>query len=243
MSSSMSMALIPYTPPISPMEFIRSIVEGNSGSKSISASVISPRLSPFVIFLDIDGVVYNRPNQEGVLKKAAELFPDITDPNNNRVCSIDSNSIGSIAASYFFDKKAVQNLNFLIGQIAKTRNVWIVVSSSWRENRSVEELRNTFFGIHEFSRYIVDKTPEKVSRKELGAYCPSKRHAEKYSLQCRAAEIQYWLNLHTEITNYIVLDDHDDHLLAAFGERFVMTNYTTLLTREICENILLQNVK
>lgn len=231
----MSTALIPYTPPKTPMEFIKSIVEGNFGLKSISASVISPRLSPFVIFLDIDGVVYNTPNEEGVFKKVAELFPEITGTYNNRVCSI--------AASYFFDKKAVQNLNCLIREIEKVRNVWIVVSSSWRENRSVEELRSTFFGIHEFSRYIVDKTPEEVSIKELGTYCPSKSHSEEYSSQCRAAEIQYWLNQHPEIINYIVLDDNDNHLLAAFGERFVMTNYRTLLTKEICENLLLQNVK
>jgi len=230
MSSSMSMALILYTPPIPTTKFIRSIVEGNSGSKSISASIISPRLSPFVIFLDIDGVVYNTPNLEDILKKVADLFPEITDPGNNRVCSI--------AASYFFDEKAVQNLNYLITEIEKVRNVWIVVSSSWRETRTVEELQSTFFKIHDFSRYIVDKTPEKIPRNELGTYCPSKSHSEWHSLQCRAAEIQFWLNQHPEITNYVVLDDNNDHLLEAFGERFVKTNYKTLLTKEICENIL-----
>ena len=63
----------------------------------------------------------------------------------------------------------------------KTRPVWIVISSNWRENRTVEELQKTFFGIHKFSKYIVDKTPENISREDIGSYCPSTSHSEKYN--------------------------------------------------------------
>lgn len=201
-----------------------------TGLTSNSASLLSPPQSPVVIFLDIDGVLYNRPDQDGVFRKVRELFPGITSPYSNSVCSI--------AASYFFDTKAVDNLSYLLREIEKTRAVRIVVSSNWRETRSVEELQSTFFGIHEFSRYIIDKTPEKISQEELKNHCPSKIHHDKYSPQCRAAEIHYWLSQHPEVTDYIVLDDNNDHLLKAFEKRFVQTNYSTLLTKELCEKIL-----
>lgn len=233
MSSLMSTALIPYTPPQTTLEFIRSVAESYFGPKGIPALVLHPIApSPFVIFLDIDGVVYNCPNQKDVYKKVAELFPDIETWYDNRVCSI--------AASYFFDKGALTNLSFLIKEIEKTRSVWIVISSSWRENRTVEELKETFFGIHDFSKYIVDKTPDKISKNEIGAYCSSEIHKGSNS-QCRAAEINYWLKQNPEVNSYIVLDDIDNHLLTNFGERFFQICCNTLLTQEICQEILLQN--
>ncbi len=189
---------------------------------------------PFVIFLDIDGVVYNTPNQRGVFQKVAELFPDYPDAPryDNFVCSI--------AAAYFFDKRALQNLGQLITAIEKKRSVWIVISSSWRDDRTVDELRNTFFGIHDFSRYIVDKTPEDLPRHCISKYCSSSCHADKsYSMQCRASEIQHWLQDHPEISDYLVLDDYDEHLSIVFGERYIKTHYNELLTPEATQQALI----
>jgi hypothetical protein len=109
--------------------------------------------NPVVLFLDIDGVLYNTPDQDGVFTKVKELFPDAT-TYDNRKCSI--------AASYFFNKKALTNLDELINEIEKTGKVWIVISSAWREGegRTVDDLRTKFFHIHNFSKYIIDKTPE-----------------------------------------------------------------------------------
>lgn len=189
-------------------------------------------MSPFVIFLDIDGVVYNTPNQEGVFKKAAELCPE--ERYSNRICSI--------AAAYFFNQGALKNLDYLISKIEQTTHVWVVISSSWREDRSVEELKTTFFGMHHFSKYIVDKTPEKVPKEEIGMLCCSAGHSEKYSSQCRASEIRYWLTQHPEVRNFVVLDDYDHHLSDSFGDRFIKTDYERLITAEIIEKILERSI-
>ncbi len=188
---------------------------------------------PFIIFLDIDGVIYNTPDQDGVFKKTAELFPNEERPYNNRLCSI--------AASYFFNKEALQNLDYIINEMEKIAQVGIVISSSWRENRTVEDLKNTIFGIHNFARYIIDKTPESLPEKDIALYCPSERHLEKYSSRCRASQIQYWLKQYPEITNFAVLDDDEYHHLAeCFAEKFFQTKVRSLLTQEIAENIVQQ---
>lgn len=181
--------------------------------------------APFVIFLDIDGVLYNTPDQNGVFKKVDELFPNAKS-YDNRVCSI--------AASYFFNKEALNNLDKIISELEKTKKVSIVISSAWREGRTVEELRKTFFGIHNFSKYIIDKTPKKISKEKINDYCSKGWH---YS-HCRAAEIQYWLKEHPEVVDYLILDDIDDHLSSHFGEKFFETNFNTLLTSKIAGEIL-----
>lgn len=196
---------------------------------NVESSVAKP---PFVIFLDIDGVLYNKPDQDAVYKKVAELYPDAVKCYNNDICSE--------AAAHFFDKESLKNLDNLISEIEKTAQVSIVISSSWREGQSVERLKKALFGIHNFSKYIIDKTPEKIEEKEWVTYCCSKKHADKYSWQCRAVEIQFWLKQNPKISNYVVIDDNDDHLSTNFGKKFVRTNYYTLLTRKISEEILLQ---
>ncbi len=174
--------------------------------------------SPFVIFLDIDGVLYNTPNQDSVSAKVEELFPN-AQTHDHMMCSI--------AAAYFFNQKALNNLDSIINGIEKTRKASVVISSSWREGISVEELRKTFFGIYNFSKYIIDKTPETLPKQGVGNHS-----------HCRAAEIQYWLTQHPEVVDYLVLDDNDDHLSATFGKKFVRTNYSSLLTDEIAAEIL-----
>lgn len=173
----------------------------------------------FALFLDIDGVLFNRPDHEAVLKKAAELFPD------RRI----SNRIDRIAASYFFDKTALQNLDQLIQKIEEKATVKIVISSNWRYKITVEELKTSIFGIHHFSKYIVDKTMDDLD--DAKPFCRHPHH-ELDTIDCRASEIQHWLNAHPEVKNFAILDDVDDHLSDAFGERFIQTRYLTLLTDE-----------
>jgi Swiss Army Knife RNA repair-like protein len=198
-------------------------------SKFMSLRAVNGKAN-FVVFLDIDGVLYNAPNPNAVFAKVAELFPNGDKYSQNRECSI--------AASYFFNKTALQSLDYLINEMEKVAQVAVVISASWRENRSVEELKTTFFGIHNFSKYIIDKTPETLSKEEGALNCPATQHNEEYSLPCRAAEIQYWLKQHPEVTNFVVLDDIDHHLSDCFGDKFFQTNYKTLLTQEMAKKIV-----
>ena len=209
--------------------------EASSHKNSVEKGCVAIKSkSPFVVFLDIDGVVYNKPDQEGVFTKAAELFPSGEKRHTNRACSI--------AAAYFFNKKALKNLSDLIEAIGQITDVWVVISSSWRIGVTIEDLRETFFGIHNFSKYIVDKTPETISQEEIAFLCPKKRHPETCNFQCRAAEIQFWLKQHPTVLDYVILDDDDDHL-SGFGERFVQTEYRTLLTEEMVKKFLLDRSK
>ncbi len=185
--------------------------------------------SPFVIFLDIDGVVYNGPNQDGVSKKALELFPN--QPNSRK--SLD------IAATHFFDNKAIENLNVYICQIEKTKVASIVLSSAWRTKRDIPEIKEVF-SKHNFSKYIVSKTPDDLNPTANRLYCRDEVHTKsQYQFEsCRATEIQYWLNQHPEIIQYVILDDNDNHLSQAFEDRLILTKYQTLFDEKTLQKAL-----
>lgn len=178
-----------------------------------------------ILFLDIDGVVYRKSDPQMVFKKVKELFPTV-ETFDNKVCSI--------AAAHFFSKIALENLDAIIAGIEKTRKVSIVITSSWREGRSAEELRTTFFGIHDFSKYIVDTTPVRTRRAKIEGSCV----VNPEGCDCRAEEIQAWLTNNPHIREYIVLDDYNSHLRENFKERFFEINFLDLLTREIADEIL-----
>lgn len=186
------------------------------------------------LFLDIDGVLYNNPDREGVFRKALELFPGEI-PSSNRSCSI--------AASLFFDQKALNSLDYLIEEIAKTKNVYIVISSSWREKRTAKELKSVYFQNHKFSRYIVDKTPDRIPHAKIRKHCKTGSHDKKYTWQCRASEINKWIAQHPEVTDIAILDDNDDCLKTNFGEFFFQTRFNTLLTMDIAEKIVVKFTK
>lgn len=175
--------------------------------------------NPFVIFLDIDGVLYQSGDE--VHKKVKDLFPNIE--------RLDVHY--DIAASHLFDKKSVNNLTKIIESIERVYKVSIVISSSWRIGKNVEMLRKIFDN-HHFSKYINDKTPEKIKEKEL------REHDIRLNVCERVFQIQHWLKQHPEITDYLILDDIDDGLSAVFGKKFVKTNEAALLTDEIAQRVI-----
>lgn len=205
-----------------------------------------------VIFLDIDGVLYNEgcirpvykwittdPSREKmewgeadpIKEKMDELFP-----NRRKSDFPDYHHASSVAASHFFSDQALKNLDQLISQIEKIARVAVVISSSWREGKTVEELRGDFFKIHNFSKYIIDKTPDKVPKNEWRNY-PTEGTEIDHASTCRKAQIQYWLKNHSEkVDAFIVLDDQDSHHLSHFGQSFFKTNFVKLLTSEIVDD-------
>ncbi len=165
---------------------------------------------PFAIFLDIDGVLYRNLFDGSAIRKAKELFPK-EKKYTNYLCSI--------GASHLFDRRSVQNLNEIIDKIEKLFNVVIIISSNWREGRTVAQLRDTIFKVHKFSNYIVDKTSEGV-------------YGSRYK------EIRAWLDEHSKIQKFIILDDWDGGLSKEFPEQFFRTNVEELLSDEITADIL-----
>lgn len=181
--------------------------------------------SPLTLFLDINGVLTHAPRRDELFGKLTELFPNSENYYDSKACDI--------AASHFFDKIAIASLNKIISGLEKMRRVSIVMSSSWRLNRSVNELKNEILGIHHFAKYIVDKTPNRVSSEETKKYCDG--------YYCRAAEIHAWLKQHPEVTDFLVIDDMDSELSTNFGDRYVEVDFRSLLTDEIANDILLKH--
>ncbi len=175
------------------------------------------------IGLDIDGVI-NNPNtsEDLIFELLPKLFPEHKGMWKNSMCDI--------AATHFFDQKALRNLDFLINKISEFAQPIIIITSSWRKGKNVEQLIKLFES-HNFSKYIAGATPDSLGEKDSGKYCD---HTNiNSSRNCRAAEIQYYWNNHPEITKLLVLDDIDEHLTHSFGEYFIQTNIRELLTMDL----------
>lgn len=182
------------------------------------------------IFLDIDGVL--GPNHFSI----PEMFSrfkvlDVLNPFHDRDCKRCITC--STAQAHLFEKQAVQSLHALIDKIEIVANVHIVISSFWRTNRTVPELKQTF-NMHGFSNYIIDKTVEKGRpfREWENECCFFHREEDK---DCRASQINTWIKEHPEYSGFVVIDDFDDHLELNFGGKFISTKHYEILTPEHAE--------
>lgn len=176
--------------------------------------------SPLYIFLDFDGVIrnLNEGNREDKLK---ELFPGVYPYTLTHHLEI---------LNQTFDGKAVKNLDRIIEEISKVREVFIIVASAWRQGSTKDELI-TAIKQHQFSHYIVDKTPDKIMK------------TTKCTLKdtfCRAGQIKEWLEDHPEVLTYVIIDDHDFHLRENFGRKFFQVNDKTLLTVKDADTLIEQ---
>jgi hypothetical protein len=114
-----------------------------------------------IIFLDIDGVLRTHKSD---LENSILLNQEIPIRVYDRK----------------FDSKAVSNINY----ITHYTNAKIVVSSTWRNNFTLQELKQIFKD-RGITTDIIDKT-------EIGL--------------TRGEEIREWLD-RNEVTNYVVIDD------------------------------------
>jgi HAD domain in Swiss Army Knife RNA repair proteins len=163
-----------------------------------------------IIFLDIDGVlIADRSNPqfaEKIRNKVKELF-------KKRLNEGFTELEWRIAASHFFSETAKANLEKLIKKTSQIANVAIVISSDWREDGSVEDLREQVFSGCSFSRFIIDKTPY-----------PSKNEKYGFNLSTRARQIDFWLRENHEklnIKSFVILDDIDQGFSLRYPFQFV----------------------
>lgn len=136
----------------------------------------------FVIFLDIDGVLNHQPLKD--LPRA------------------EGQPLG------WYSPKCVANLNKLTDET----NAKIVVSSTWRLGKSVEELQAILASMG-VTGEVIDKTPTGLGKGSL-----------------RGNEIRVWLNDNQDILGYVIFDDDSDMLLWQ-KDHFIQTNPYTGLTR------------
>lgn len=170
-----------------------------------------------VVFLDIDGVLYNNRQNDDVDKVVERLYP-------NRGEDKLSHTQMSRAHTHLFSKEAVANLESLI---QKVENVAIVIASSWVSgSQSLETVRQVF-ALHSFSRAIIDKVPTADDR-EFAAF---RKKSENKDLDERTAQISYLLLKNPTFANFVILDDYDHRgFKEKFGNRFIQVDGKKLLS-------------
>ena len=147
----------------------------------------SPDLKHPIIFLDVDGVLYphwrerfhkNRTHDEN-FKRLLEN-QELTSHFRKHYGS----TIFDMSATLAFSENAVDRILML----CKEFNAKIVLSSAWRENKSLEQIHR-LFGLWGLAPYIIGKTPEELSN--------------------RAKQIEKWLILNREKAQMFVAIDDD----------------------------------
>lgn len=186
-----------------------------------------------LIFLDLDGVMIDRQHHANSISKTQiEKFGKEASPLQNR-----------IASAYYFDETAVESLKLLIEKIEKVKPAYIVISSAWRQDGTLDELKNQVFGVpglEMLKKRVIGKTPSPKKESwavESDSYyqkSPAKEKIhfedlaeEKYGLsfQYRAGEIAFWLAFHkVDDCDFIVFDDDPCAGLDYFEERFRCVN-------------------
>lgn len=132
-----------------------------------------------VVFLDIDGVLQPGNAQDRFQHDMEGLKNQLTrevDPGYDTLARYD------IAAVYYdWEPSAVENLRTLCESLGAS----IVISSAWRESKTLEQLR-LLFRIHRLDSFVAACTAE------LGR---------------RDCEIDHFLAQHPEVQRFVILDD------------------------------------
>jgi hypothetical protein len=190
--------------------FFTSIANGSEAQRPLT-----------IIFLDIDGVLMDWSSlhqmRAKIGQKAFELFGGgyYTDLQ------------WKTAGSHFFSESAVENLEKLIERTHEVADVAIVLSSTWRFDCTVDEIKNKMFAVRLFSKLIIDKLPDDDGRrKKRGEEGLSPIALLKYGfhLDNRGSQIDYWLRENQEnlnVQNFVIIDDVDDGISSRFADNFV----------------------
>ena len=155
-----------------------------------------------IIFLDIDGVLqpgYKQDRFDHDLKAEKKELA----AQDARYGELDRYDIGAVR--YDWNKQAVEYLRSLCEQT----QAQIVVSSAWREGKSVGQLQ-MLFRLHGLDPYVVDKTVESF-------YC----HPNSF-YRHRDEQIALYLQQHNDIETFVVIDDgYVSELEKRFPNEFV----------------------
>lgn len=182
-----------------------------SDTNGIDLSSISintdPSLLLCILFLDMDGVLmpdrFNSHMGDIIKDKLVEL-------HGKKDLKKYTDLEWAIAHSHLLDKRAVSMLNALLLRLNKICRVRIVISSSWREHGTENDVINAMFKSQPFSRFIIGRTP--ISNKNRGK------------------QIQEWLSSN-RVDRYAILDDSDDHISNLHPNNLIEIDTSYLLSR------------
>ncbi|MFO0710499.1 MAG: HAD domain-containing protein [Sandaracinus sp.] len=135
-----------------------------------------------VVFLDFDGVL-------------------------NAVSDDSSPALGELWSAAWLDRGLVERLATIVDRSSAV----VVISSSWRQRRTREELAE-MLASHGLRGEVLDVTPR----------LPKPPEGER---RVRAAEIEAWLDAHDPVEGFVVLDDEPD--MGRLTRQHVRTDPTT----------------
>lgn len=179
-----------------------------------------------IIFLDIDGVL----NHENWYRTRQEYKS-----------KIDAKEFSDRYPFYEFDPKSIELLN----EIIEKTGAKVVVSSTWRLGRTIEDLQTILDSVG-FKGEVIDITPSMSARID--------GNPAGYTIP-RGCEIDWWLKSKkfqrinwskekqleylekSEVKNYIILDDDSD-MLYSQREHFVQTNWKSGLNRTLADKAI-----
>lgn len=173
-----------------------------------------------VVFLDFDGVINNcsTPMQ---LPPAARVSP------------------GTYAPDFIgipVDAACMSQLNVLLMRSGAK----VVISSSWRKFAAWQHLAPAlgYYGF-QYSDRIIGETPDLVSNEAEREAWRARDNGPvdgAYEKIERGMEIWYWLQLHPEVTEAVILDDCDDMWI--MKDLFVQTRPNDGFTAEDADQVL-----
>jgi HAD domain in Swiss Army Knife RNA repair proteins len=178
-----------------------------------------------VVFLDIDGVLYDDSRTVDVetLAEISARHPELSE----RECY-------ELAKVVSFGREAVKNLHWLLKRNRRKRRV--VLCSAWRHRMTSTQLVE-LFSPYEFAFLMIGRTPslkDPSGNYYLKIMCSRGKGDRK--LLRRSDEIAFWLEYYSKsIRRFVILDDSDDGLSEDFPNQYVRVNPEKLLSKEDVE--------
>ena len=154
-----------------------------------------------VVFLDIDGVLQPTASQKRFGHDLVALREDLADRYGAEYREFNEYDLGAVVHDW--EAGAVARLRALCAD----HDASIVVSSDWRLQRSVAQLR-ALFRLHDLHHLVADRTCDPHDGPHY-----------------RAGEVKQYLDTHPEIERFVIIDDrYRDKFDRLFAENFVETD-------------------
>lgn len=171
-----------------------------------------------LIFLDIDKVL---------LSAYVDSSPGYSQAFAKYGCSDPYSASKDIKSKVWvdlFDKQALKHLHAFILHLEKVDTVGIVISSDWRRDRTVDQLKD-MFKQHEFSKRIVAKTNDEVVYLSLDEHSLNFAGEPSGRLK-RGEEIEIWLHdnrSNFDIKAFFIFDDDNNanQLSEIYSDSFI----------------------
>lgn len=174
-----------------------------------------PKTITHAILLDIDNTISDLPAQQlcglDIDGHFQKLYPGVG-PKHPRFAKLWLQALTHLLPKRFRSSQALAGLQFILETILRNGGVpGIVITSAWRTNLTVAELREVFTPCS-FGKYIVGRTSG------VGG-------------EDRPPQVKEWIQLHPHIP-YVVLDDRDfgGGLRKVCEHRFIRVDPNVLLT-------------